>query len=63
MKRPKRAIVTEKTYTGSIYSVQCPHCKTIHTGGFSKYTDRMFCPRCEEVIMLEWDEVNASSRT
>ena len=57
MKRPKRATVTKKSYTEYVYSVTCPHCKTTLTGGFGRYTDRMFCSRCDAVIMLVWDEV------
>ncbi len=54
MKRPKRAIPTEKTFVNSIFSVKCPHCKTKLTGGICQYVDRMFCYHCGNIIMLDW---------
>ena len=54
MKRPRRAIPTEKEYKDLIYSVICSHCKTNLTGGIGKKIDRLFCYHCNEVIMLDW---------
>ena len=62
MKRPKRASVQKKTYTGYIYSVTCPHCKTTLTGGFGVDVDRLFCSQCDEVIMLEWEDCKGRER-
>ena len=54
MKRPRRAVPIEKQVMNSIYSVECPHCKTELTGGVGKDIDRMFCWCCKEIIILDW---------
>ena len=62
MKRPKRGMLTEKTFIQSIYSVECPHCKTKLTGGIYKSIDRLFCRCCGEVIILDWQAPILSHR-
>lgn len=63
MKRPKRAVPTEKKFMDSIFSVVCPHCKTKLTGGINKDIDRLFCwakdmagKPCGNVIILDWQD-------
>ena len=54
MKRPKRVkVLVYKKYAEIIHYVQCPHCHT-DCIGINKYTDRMRCWTCSEIIMLEW---------
>lgn len=63
MKKCKKAIPETEIVEHFIYSVKCPHCKTILRGGFSRNILRCLCTFCSNPIDLYWQEFDKSNIT